>query len=120
MICKRTENIHSCSSLFCASIFRFFCKPSVGVNVANMKFASLVGLVAWSLWQIPTVSALSNITFYSDDSCQKFQGWKTGPDDGTCTQFPTNVEGYLSYMVTSLDQTCAGKYMYSRGRSFTE
>jgi hypothetical protein len=74
-----------------------------------MKFLTLAGAVAWLAFNLRCVTALSNITFYSDDACQKFQGWKTGPDDGTCTPFPTNVQGYLSFMVTSLDQTCAGK-----------
>ncbi|EXJ60443.1 hypothetical protein A1O7_04595 [Cladophialophora yegresii CBS 114405] len=72
-----------------------------------MKLLSLAGAVAWCAFDLRRVTALSNITFYSDNACQKFQGWKTGPDDGTCTPFPTNVQGFLSYMVTSLDQTCA-------------
>ncbi|KAJ9617170.1 hypothetical protein H2200_000891 [Cladophialophora chaetospira] len=67
----------------------------------------LINAAAGSAFLIQHVVALSNITFYSDNACQKFQGWKTGPDDGTCTPFPTNVQGHLSFMVTSLDQTCA-------------
>ncbi|OCT52742.1 hypothetical protein CLCR_10580 [Cladophialophora carrionii] len=72
-----------------------------------MKLLSLAGAVAWFALNLHRAAALSNITFYSDNACQTFKGWKTGPDDGTCTPFPTNVQGYLSFMVTSLDQTCA-------------
>ncbi len=74
-----------------------------------MKFLNVAGAVAWSTFFIEHGTALSNITFYSDAGCETFKGWKTGPDDGTCTPFPTNIQGYLSFMVTSLDQTCAGK-----------
>ncbi|KIW68747.1 hypothetical protein PV04_04671 [Phialophora macrospora] len=73
----------------------------------KMKLFNPAGVAAWFAFNLYYVTALSNITFYSDDACQIFKGWKTGPDDGTCTPFPTNVQGYLSFMVTSLDQTCA-------------
>ncbi|EXJ75765.1 uncharacterized protein A1O5_00272 [Cladophialophora psammophila CBS 110553] len=72
-----------------------------------MKILGLPIAIAWSALQFHYVWALSNITFYSDSQCSKFLSWKTGPDDGTCTPFPTNSQGYLSFMVTSLDQTCA-------------
>ncbi|KIW29710.1 uncharacterized protein PV07_05500 [Cladophialophora immunda] len=72
-----------------------------------MKFLSLTTAVAWSALQFQYVIALSNVTFYADSQCSKFLSWKTGPDDGTCTPFPTNSQGFLSFMVTSLDQTCA-------------
>ncbi|OAP61766.1 hypothetical protein AYL99_03969 [Fonsecaea erecta] len=72
-----------------------------------MKFLSLTTAVVWSALQFHYVIALSNVTFYADSQCSKFLSWKTGPDDGTCTPFPTNSQGFLSFMVTSLDQTCA-------------
>ncbi|KIX98548.1 uncharacterized protein Z520_05849 [Fonsecaea multimorphosa CBS 102226] len=73
-----------------------------------MKFLGLATTAAaWSVLFFHHVIALSNVTFYSDSQCSKFLSWKTGPDDGTCTPFPTNSQGFLSFMVTSLDQTCA-------------
>jgi hypothetical protein len=61
-----------------------------------------------ALFFVSTAFALSNVTFYADLGCTKFKSWKTGPDDGTCTVFPSDSQGYESFMVTSLDQTCAG------------
>ncbi|KIW80045.1 hypothetical protein Z517_06660 [Fonsecaea pedrosoi CBS 271.37] len=72
-----------------------------------MKFLSLMTTLVWSALQFHQVVALSNITFYSDNKCSQFKSVTTGPDDGTCTPFPTNTQGFLSFMVTSLDQTCA-------------
>ncbi|RVX72928.1 hypothetical protein B0A52_03281 [Exophiala mesophila] len=65
-------------------------------------------LATWSTFSILLpVQALSNITFYSDTSCQTIIGEKNGPDDGTCTQFLTEASNFGSFRVTSLDQTCA-------------
>lgn len=79
--------------------------------VATMKVFSPTGaVVAWCLFHLQFVVSLSNVTFYSDDLCSQFLSLKTGPDDGTCTPFPSNAAGFRSFRVTSLDQTCAGKY----------
>ncbi|KAK5050007.1 hypothetical protein LTR84_004126 [Exophiala bonariae] len=51
--------------------------------------------------------ALSNITYYSDTQCTELLDEKTGPDDGTCTQFPTLTKSFGSFRVESLDQTCS-------------
>ena len=68
-------------------------------------------LATWSTFSILLpVQALSNITFYSDTSCQTIIGEKNGPDDGTCTQFLTEASNFGSFRVTSLDQTCAGTF----------
>ena len=74
-----------------------------------MMIFSLVSAIALLSTQLRGVYARSNITFYSDAECQTLIGSKTGPDDGDCTIFPENVAGYLSFMVTSLDQTCEGE-----------
>lgn len=55
------------------------------------------------------IYALSNLTYYSDDLCTDVITEKNGPDDGTCTQFPTMSRSYASFRVSSLDQTCSGK-----------
>lgn len=63
-----------------------------------------------SLYGLDFVSAISNITFYSDNSCSKAIGITSGPDDGTCTSFSSDDLSFGSFQVTSLDQTCAGKF----------
>lgn len=67
-------------------------------------------LATWSTLSslLLPVHALSNITFYSDSSCQTIIGEKNGPSDGTCTQFSTAGDNFGSFRVTSLDQTCSG------------
>jgi len=73
---------------------------------ATMWFQNLAFVVALLASQ---VNALSNITYYSDDLCNDVIIEKNGPDDGTCTQFPTMSRSYSSFRVSSLDQTCSGE-----------
>ena len=77
----------------------------------KMELLSLAAAVFLSASHLHVVSAVSNITFYSDDQCAELLIVKSGPDDGTCTQFPADaVSSFKSFRVTSLDQTCAGKH----------
>lgn len=72
-----------------------------------MRYQSLAFVAPFLFLQ--QAYALSNITFYSDDQCTDVLDQKTGPDDGTCTPFPTLMKSYGSFRVSSLDQTCSGK-----------
>jgi len=60
----------------------------------------------WSVLLFSLAQSISNITFYSDSDCANYLAVASGPDDGTCTQFPSGSFG--SFRVTSLDSTCAG------------
>jgi hypothetical protein len=68
-------------------------------------FSSLFAAIG--LFSFQLVSATSVITFYSDDECTTLLGVESGPDNGTCTQFESSTSTYGSFMVTTLDQTCA-------------
>ncbi|KIX09636.1 uncharacterized protein Z518_00717 [Rhinocladiella mackenziei CBS 650.93] len=72
-----------------------------------MKLLNLINVVSWCALNARIAHALSNVTFYSDDQCTEVISEKNGPDDGTCTPFPTIALSFLSFRVTSLDQTCA-------------
>lgn len=83
------------------------------VTMRHLHSTFPVILATWSTLSslLLPVYALSNITFYSDSSCQTIIGEKNGPSDGTCTQFSTAGDDFGSFRVTSLDQTCSGTFL---------
>jgi hypothetical protein len=88
----------------------------LAVHLAVMTPFSLA--VAVSLCGLNLVSAISKITFYSDNQCTTVIGVTSGLDNGTCTQFPTDVLSFGSFEVTSLDQTCAGMFCQDKALLF--
>jgi hypothetical protein len=87
--------------------FCFVCAQRRILFPTMKPFSSLFAAIG--LFSFQLVSATSVITFYSDDECTTLLGVESGPDNGTCTQFESSTSTYGSFMVTTLDQTCAGK-----------